>query len=71
MYFYATQRLSEEVSPYLLAKQMGTSVEMLERFYGHVFTSLVAKEITKTKRETVQNTVRTNNTNDYSIERSS
>ena len=50
---------------------MGTSVEMLERFYGHVFTSLVAKEITKTKRETAQNTVRTNDTNDYSFERSS
>jgi integrase len=48
-HFYATQRLSEEVSPFLLARQMGTSVEMLERFYGHVVTSLVAKEITKTK----------------------
>ena len=48
-HFYATQRLSEEVSPFLLARQMGTSVEMLERFYGHVVTSLVAKEVTKTK----------------------
>ena len=48
-HFYATQRLSEEVSPFLLAKQMGTSIEMLERFYGHVVSSLVAKEITKTK----------------------
>ena len=48
-HFYASQRLSEEVSPFLLARQMGTSVEMLERFYGHIVTSLVAKEITKTK----------------------
>jgi site-specific recombinase XerD len=48
-HFYATQRLSEEVSPFLLARQMGTSIEMLERFYGHVVTSLVAKEVTKTK----------------------
>ena len=48
-HFYATQRLSEEVSPFLLAKQMGTSIEMLERFYGHIVSSLVAKEITKTK----------------------
>jgi len=48
-HFYATQRLSEEVSPYLLAAQMGTSIEMLERFYGHVVTSLVAREVTKTK----------------------
>jgi len=70
-HFYTTQRLSEEVSPYLLAKQMCTSVEMLERFYGHVVTSLVPKEITKTKRETVQNTIRTNDTNVYSFERSS
>ncbi|MDP6255221.1 MAG: site-specific integrase, partial [Alphaproteobacteria bacterium] len=28
---YATMRLSEEVSPYLLSKQMGTSVDMLEK----------------------------------------
>ncbi len=26
-HFYATMRLSEEVSPYLLAQQMGTSIE--------------------------------------------
>lgn len=47
-HFYATMRLSEEVSPYLLAQQMGTSVEMLERFYGHVVTTLIAKQVTKT-----------------------
>ena len=34
-HFFATMRLERETSPYLLAKQMGTSVEMLERFYGH------------------------------------
>jgi integrase len=33
-HFYATKRLESEVSPFLLAKQMGTSVEMLEKFYG-------------------------------------
>jgi integrase len=33
-HFYATKRLENEVSPFLLAKQMGTSVEMLEKFYG-------------------------------------
>lgn len=48
-HFYATQRLGEEVNPYLLATQMGTSISMLERFYGHIVTRLVAKEITKTK----------------------
>ena len=30
-HFYATQRLSKEVSPFLLARQMVTSVGMLER----------------------------------------
>ena len=29
-HMYAAFRLSEEVSPFLLARQMGTSVEMLE-----------------------------------------
>ena len=53
-HFYATQRLSEEVSPFLLAKQMGTSVEMLQKHYGQVVTSLVAKEITKTKQERIE-----------------
>tara|TARA_B100000676_G_scaffold295579_1_gene334943 strand:+ start:569 stop:988 length:420 start_codon:yes stop_codon:yes gene_type:complete len=50
-HFYATQRLSEEVSPYLLASNMGPSMEMLRRFYGQVVNDLVAKDITKTKRE--------------------
>lgn len=46
-HFYATQRLSNEVSPFLLATQMGTSVEMLEKHYGHVVTSSLAKQLTK------------------------
>ena len=47
-HFYATMRLIEGVSPFLLSKQMGTSVEMLEKFYGHVITSEVADRISKT-----------------------
>lgn len=50
-HFYATRRLSEEVSPYLLASNMGTSVEMLHRHYGQIVNDLVAKEITKTKNQ--------------------
>lgn len=46
-HFYATQRLSHETSPFLLAKQMGTSVEMLEKFYGQTVTSSLAAEISK------------------------
>lgn len=33
---YATFRLSERVDVYFLAKQMGTSVKMIEEHYGHV-----------------------------------
>lgn len=46
-HFYATRRLSEETNPYLLARQMGTSVEMLEKHYGQVVTTSLAAEITK------------------------
>lgn len=46
-HFYATQRLSHETSPFLLAKQMGTSVEMLERFYGQTVTSSLAAQVSK------------------------
>ena len=46
-HFYATQRLSNDASPFLLAKQMGTSVEMLEKFYGQTVTSALAAQITK------------------------
>jgi integrase len=33
---YATFRLSEGVNQYMLATQMGTSVEMIEEHYGHI-----------------------------------
>jgi integrase len=33
---YATFRLSEGVDVYLLAKQLGTSVQMIENHYGHI-----------------------------------
>jgi integrase len=46
-HFYATQRLSHDTSPFLLAKQMGTSVEMLEKFYGQTVTSALAAQITR------------------------
>lgn len=46
-HMYATKRLSKETNPFLLARQMGTSVEMLEQFYGQTVTSTLAAEITK------------------------
>jgi integrase len=48
-HLYATKRLSQETSPFLLAKQMGTSVEMLEKHYGQVMTPTVARQITKSE----------------------
>ena len=51
-HFYATQRLSHEISPFLLAKQMGTSVEMLEKFYGQTVTSTLAAQITRARKRT-------------------
>lgn len=48
-HFFATMRLEEEVSPYLLAQNMGTSLEMLRKFYGQIITERVALELTKTK----------------------
>ncbi|MEI6486212.1 MAG: site-specific integrase [Sphingomonadales bacterium] len=46
-HFYATMRLSNDTSPFLLAKQMGTSVEMLEKFYGQTVSSQLAAQISK------------------------
>ena len=37
---YATFRLHEGVNAYTLARNMGTSVKMLESFYGHTGTSV-------------------------------
>lgn len=47
-HFYATKRLESETSPFLLAKQMGTSVEMLEKFYGQTsVNATTARSISK------------------------
>ncbi len=42
--------LSHDTSPFHLAKQMGTSVEMLEKFYGRSMSSELAAQITKVGR---------------------
>lgn len=61
-HLYATQRLYEDVSAFLLAKQMGTSVEMIEKFYGQTMNSTAAAQITKTRH-------RNNNAPDQTVER--
>ena len=43
-------RLEAEVSPYLLAQNIGSSVEMLRKHYGQIVTSRVASELSKTKQ---------------------
>ena len=44
---YATFRLEEGVGVYTLARNMGTSVAMIERFYGQTRTPDQAAELTK------------------------
>jgi integrase len=51
---YATFRLHEGVNHYALAKNMGTSVAMLERYYGHTSNVTSADELTKRKQKSVQ-----------------
>jgi hypothetical protein len=47
-HYYATKRLESETSPFLLAKQMGTSVEMLEKFYGQTsVNATTARSVSK------------------------
>lgn len=46
-HYYATDRIRNNVNPYLLAKQMGTSVEMIEKYYGHHIGSEVINHILK------------------------
>ena len=49
---YATMRLAEGVSVFQLAANMGTSVEMLEEFYGkkRMRDPRMATELTKLRR---------------------
>ena len=46
---YATFRLQEGVNQYILARNMGTSVAMLEQFYGHTSNVAAAEELTKSR----------------------
>jgi integrase len=44
---YATFRLQNGVHQFTLAKNMGTSVAMLEQYYGHTSNVAAADELTK------------------------
>ncbi len=51
---YATFRLREGVHHFTLARNMGTSVKMLEQFYGHTSNRAMADELTKTRNRTIR-----------------
>ena len=44
-HFYITQQIIHGVDHYLLAKNCGTSSDMIHRFYGHVEVEKMAKEL--------------------------
>ena len=48
---YATFRIDDEVNPHLLARQMGTSIAMLESHYLHNRIKDSARQITKTSSQ--------------------
>ena len=50
-HFYAQMRLNEEVSVYDLASQMGTSVEMISRFYDQPNNVARGLNITKSSKQ--------------------
>lgn len=53
-HFYGTQRLRGNINPYILAKNMGTSVEMIEKFYGHILTPDIVSSIRKTTKQKIR-----------------
>ena len=46
-HYYATERLLSKVPIYTLAKNMGTSVQMIERHYGHLAPEMAADVLTQ------------------------
>jgi integrase len=54
-HFYGTQRLRGDINPYHLSKQMGTSVEMIEKFYGHILTKDVIDSVQKSVNQKSSN----------------
>jgi len=47
----ALDGLQADNNPYILAKNMGTSVEMIEKFYGHILTPDIVSSIKKTSNQ--------------------
>lgn len=51
-HYFATDRLINGVNPALLASNMGTSIAMIERHYGHIVNSELYRQLTKYDRPT-------------------
>jgi integrase len=49
-HYYISSRIDNEVDKYELAKNTGTSLEMIQRFYDHVPTTGKKRELTKFRR---------------------
>jgi integrase len=58
---YATSRIEAGVNHYVLAKNMGTSVPMLERYYGHSTNVGMVDELTRPKKKLVTKASRSGN----------
>jgi integrase len=54
---YATSRIEAGVDIYLIANNMGTSVAMIEKFYGHSTNVAMADELAKPQKAIVKNQV--------------
>ena len=55
-HFYATQRLDNGASVYVVAQNMGTSVAQIQKHYGHTDTRRLANELMKNKRDGIKTT---------------
>lgn len=55
---YATFRLHEGVNHYVLSRNMGTSVKMLEDYYGHTSNITMSDELTKSRTRKSTGTTR-------------
>ena len=52
--FYITKRLEDDVSIHALSRNVGTGIDMIEKYYSNIITSAVSKQLTKTTKNISQ-----------------
>ena len=52
--FYITKRLEDDVSIHALSRNVGTDIDMIEKYYSNIITSAVSKQLTKTTKNISQ-----------------